>query len=132
MSEVVFILGAGASKDCGAPLMNDFLDTASRLLSTNKVGNKKGDFERVFKVISVLQAVHSKAQLDLNNIESIFTSLEIANILQKLPGFSANEIPLAITSLKELIVVTLEETIKFPVKIVRYFPLIVIKNLPNF
>ncbi len=115
MSEVVFILGAGASKDCGAPLMNDFLDTASRILSTNEAGDKKEDFERVFKVVSALQSVHSKAQLDLNNIESIFTSLEIANILQKLPGFRADEIPLAIASLKELIVVTLEETIKFPI-----------------
>lgn len=116
MSEVVFILGAGASRDCGAPLMTDFLDTASRLLSTNEVGNKKEDFERVFKAISSLQAIHSKAQLDLNNIESIFTSLEIANILQKLPGFEPEEIPMTIESLKELIIITLENTIKFPTK----------------
>jgi len=116
MSDVVFILGAGASRDCGAPLMTDFLDTASRLLSTNDVGGKKEDFELVFKAISSLQAVHSKSQLDLNNIESIFTSLEIANILQKLPGFSAEQIPKIISSLKELIVVTLEKTIHFPVQ----------------
>ncbi|WP_148225263.1 hypothetical protein [Methylovorus sp. MP688] len=114
MSEIVFILGAGASRDCGAPLMNDFLDTASRLLSTNEVGNKKEHFERVFRAISSLQSVHSKAQIDLNNIESIFTALEIANVLQKLPGFEPEEIPLTIASLKELIVVTLENTIKFP------------------
>jgi len=116
MSEIVFILGAGASRDCGAPLMNDFLDTASRLLSTNDVGNKRADFERVFRAISSLQAVHSKAQLDLNNIESIFTALEIANILGKLPGFEVDEIPQAIASLKELIVTTLERTIKFPTR----------------
>ena len=114
MSEIVFILGAGASRDCGAPLMNDFLDTASRLLSTSEVENKRTDFERVFRAISSLQAVHSKAQLDLNNIESIFTALEIANILGKLPGFEIDEIPQAIASLKELIVTTLERTIKFP------------------
>lgn len=122
MSDVVFILGAGASRDCGAPLMNDFLDTASRLLSTGDVGDKKADFERVFKAISSLQAVHSKAQLDLNNIESIFTSLEIANILKKLPGFESEEIPLAIESLKELIVVTLEKTITFPTRRGAIFP----------
>lgn len=116
MSEIVFILGAGASRDCGAPLMNDFLDTASRLLSTNEVSGKNADFERVFRAISSLQAVHSKSQLDLNNIESIFTALEIANILKKLPGFESDEIPLAIASLKELIVVTLEQTIDFPTK----------------
>lgn len=122
MGEIVFILGAGASRDCGAPLMNDFLDTASRLLSTNDVGGKSEDFERVFRAISSLQAVHSKSQIDLNNIESIFTTLEIANILGKLPGFEPDEIPLAIASLKELIVVTLERTIDFPKKMQYILP----------
>lgn len=116
MSDIVFVLGAGASRDCGAPLMNDFLDTSSRLLSTNEVGGKKEHFERVFKAISSLQAVHSKAQLDLNNIESIFTALEIANVLGKLPGFETNEIGEVINSLKEMIVETLERTINFPTR----------------
>ncbi|MFC3853050.1 hypothetical protein ACFOSD_09430 [Salinispirillum marinum] len=116
MSEIVFILGAGASKDCGAPLMNDFLDTASRLLGTNQVPGKNDDFKRVFRAIASMQAVHSKSQLDLNNIESIFTALEIANALGKLPGFNKAEIPQVIASLKELIVVTLEQTIDFPTR----------------
>lgn len=115
MGKIVFILGAGASMDCGAPLMRDFLDTASRLMSVDDVGEKRDHFERVFKAISALQAVHSKSQLDLNNIESIFTALEIAKILGKLPGFEPNEIPLVIASLKEVIVTTLENTIEFPV-----------------
>lgn len=114
MSQVVFILGAGASRDCGAPLMYDFLDTASRLLSIGEVNHKAEHFDRVFKAISSLQAVHSKSQLDLNNIESIFTALEIANVLGKLPGFKPEEIPDVIASLKELIVATLEKTILFP------------------
>ena len=116
MSKIVFILGAGASRDCGAPLMYDFLDTASSLLSTGEVNPKKEHFERVFKAISSLQAVHSKSQLDLNNIESIFTALEIANILGKLPNFNPEEIPNVIASLKELIVATLEHTILFPTR----------------
>lgn len=33
MSDVVFILGAGASRMGGAPLMNDFLDVAQSLLA---------------------------------------------------------------------------------------------------
>lgn len=122
MSEVIFILGAGASRDCGAPLMNDFLDTASRLLSTNEVGDKRPHFERVFRAISSLQSVHSKAQLDLNNIESIFTALEIARVLGKLPGFEAEEIPGVIISLKELIVATLELTLTFPTEELHILP----------
>jgi hypothetical protein len=114
LSNIVFILGAGASKDCGAPLMADFLDIASYLYHTGATEEKKDDFERVFRAIGSLQMVHSKAQLDLTNIESIFSALEIAKILGKLPGTPADEIPRAITSLKELIVKTLELTIDFP------------------
>lgn len=115
MSDIVFILGAGASKRCGAPLMNDFLETAFNLWKTNKVQEKQEHFERVFKAISALQIVHSKSQLDLGNIESIFTALEMANVLGKLPTFEPNEIGEVITSLKELIVATLETTMTFQV-----------------
>lgn len=107
MSNVVFILGAGASKQCGAPLMANFLDVASRLYQTGVTGDKKEDFERVFHAIGALQAVHSKAQLDLTNIESVFSALEIANVLEKLPNTESSDIPSIISSLKKLIVKTL-------------------------
>lgn len=114
LSNVVFILGAGASRQCGAPLMFDFLDVASNLLRSNEVEDKRNEFERVFAAIGALQVVHSKAQLDLNNIESIFTVLELGRIIQRVPGLSAAQIPEAIAALKELIVKTLEVTMKFP------------------
>jgi len=116
MSNVVFILGAGASRQCGAPLMFDFLDVASKLLRSNEVQEKRNEFERVFAAIGALQAVHSKAQLDLNNIESIFTVLELGRIIQRVPGLSAEQIPQTIAALKELIVKTLEVTMKFPTR----------------
>ena len=116
MSNVVFILGAGASRQCGAPLMSDFLDVASSLLRSGEVQDKRTEFERVFDAIGALQAVHSKAQLDLNNIESIFTVLELGRIIQRVPGLSSEKIPQAISALKELIVKTLEVTMKFPTK----------------
>ena len=114
MSDIVFILGAGASKQCGAPLMADFLDVANNLLRSQSVENKKEHFKNVFRAIGALQSVHSKAQLDLTNIESVFTALEISNVLGKLPSFDATEIPGVIASLKEVIVKTLESTINFP------------------
>ena len=94
--------------------MSDFLDVAGNLLRSNQVQEKRTEFERVFSAIGALQVVHSKAQLDLNNIESIFTVLELGRIIQRVPGLSAEQIPLAIAALKELIVKTLEITIKFP------------------
>jgi hypothetical protein len=94
--------------------MSNFLDVANNLLWSNKVGDKRAEFERVFAAVGALQAVHSKAQLDLNNIESIFTVLELGRIIQKVPNLSREDIPLAISALKDLIVKTLEITIKFP------------------
>lgn len=114
MSNVVFILGAGASRQCGAPLMSDFLDVASNLLRSNAVQEKRAEFEKVFSAIGALQSVHSKAQLDLNNIESIFTVLELGRIIQKVPSLSSEDIEEAIAALKELIVKTLEVTMMFP------------------
>lgn len=116
MSNVVFILGAGASRQCGAPLMFDFLDVASDLLRSNAVQEKRAEFEKVFATIGALQAVHSKAQLDLNNIESVFTVLELGRIIQKVPSLQPGEIIGVIAALKELIVKTLEVTIAFPIK----------------
>jgi hypothetical protein len=117
MSSVVFILGAGASKQAGAPLMGNFLDVAGDLLLSGKVqeNDKRDDFDRVFKAIGGMQAVHSKARLDHTNIESVFTALELGRIIQTFPGLDLEGIELAIASLKQLIVKTLEITIPFPV-----------------
>jgi hypothetical protein len=114
MSNIVFVLGAGCSGECGAPLMANFLDIASYLHSTGQVSDKVPHFEKVFKAIGKLQLVHSKSQLDLNNIESVFTAFEVANTIGKLPGFTPDEIPEVIASLKVVIVETLQQTIKFP------------------
>lgn len=116
MSNVVFILGAGASRQCGAPLMADFLDIASDLYRSGKVADSQSQFERVFSTIGALQAVHSKAQLDLSNIESVFTALELGRIIQRIPGVPDADIGETIAALKALIVKTLERTILFPVK----------------
>ena len=116
MSNVVFILGAGASKQAGAPLMGNFLDVANDLLQTNRVGQSKSSFERVFAAIGGLQVVHSKAQLDLNNIEAIFTALELGKVIQRLPGTEVSEISQTIADLKEVIVKTLETTLPFPTR----------------
>ncbi|MDD5455823.1 MAG: hypothetical protein PHV30_02185 [Candidatus Margulisbacteria bacterium] len=115
MSDVVFILGAGASKECGAPLMADFLDTAFDLWKRNEIPQDKIiHFEKVYKSISALQKIHSKSQLDINNIEAIFNTFEMGKIISKLPGTETyDEIIGLINSLKEVIYTTLEKTIKF-------------------
>ena len=59
MSDIVFILGAGASKRAGAPLMNDFLDVANDLWKLGFVKDADEQFQNVFSGISELQKVHS-------------------------------------------------------------------------
>ena len=106
MSNVVFILGAGCSKTCGAPLMVDFLDVAQNLYNTDNVSEKAQHFNNVFKAIGALQGVHSKSQLDISNIETVFNAFEIANTLKKLPGYLPEDIPEVVKSLKAVIVTT--------------------------
>lgn len=115
MANAVFILGAGASKQGGAPLMADFLDQAEALWRTNMVSEKAEFFKTVFFSIGRMQVVHSKAQLDLGNIESVFNALVMARILRKFPGdesFSPEDAEIA---LRQVIATTLEKTLQFPV-----------------
>ncbi len=122
MSKTVFILGAGASRDSGAPLMNDFLDRARRLYANGECGERfREDFERVTGAISDLQKIHSKSELDIYNIEEIFSSFEMAKLINKFPGDcirKREDIDLLVKSLKKVIYITLD----------RSTPLIIKKN----
>ena len=51
----------------------------------NKDPNVKRSFRNVFAARQALQVVHSKAELDLNNIESVYTALEMAKTIRKFP-----------------------------------------------
>ena len=116
MSKIVFILGAGASAHTGAPLMHNFLDEASRIHRSAQLSeDAQEDFEIVFTAISKLQGVHSKSQLDINNLEAVFNAFETAAMIEKLPGSSPTEIASILNSFKQLIVHTIEQTTRFPV-----------------
>jgi hypothetical protein len=114
MSDTVFILGAGASKQAGAPVMANFLDEARKLLYTNDVENEKANFELVFKSIGALQSVHSKSQLNLDNIESVMAAFEIAETLRKFPDSAKTNGIDRITALNHLIAKTIARTLRFP------------------
>jgi NAD-dependent SIR2 family protein deacetylase len=122
MSEIVFILGAGASKHTGAPLMVDFLGKADELRKAEKVGEFKPDFDLVFDAISKLQIVHSKSELDLDNIESVFAAFEMGRLINRLPQISTDRIKTLIVSIKRLILKTLEQTITYPVRDKKILP----------
>lgn len=115
MSETVFILGAGASQNAGVPLMNEFLTVAEKLWRDGRVSEPEDSFGLVFKAISSLQAVHSKAALSFENIESAFAAFEMARLIGRLGDLSAEEIERLPTAMRVVISRTIEETAKFPV-----------------
>lgn len=115
MSEIVFILGAGASKDAGAPLMAEFLDKAEEIRKQKDLGDSKTDFDLVFDAISAMQIIHSKSDIDLDNIESVFATFEMARLLGRLPGSLTANVESLTVSMRRLISKTLERTVTFPV-----------------
>jgi hypothetical protein len=108
MSKVVFVLGAGASADTGAPLMANFLDVARQSFANKPHDQYAPDLERVFSAISELQKVHSKSELNLVNLESVFSAFEMAELLDIAPGS-----PELTSSMRRLIEWTLNESIHF-------------------
>jgi len=114
MSEIVLILGAGTSAEAGAPLMKDFLKTADRLRERNEVAGFKEDFDLVSGLIDDLQNAHSKAQLELENIESVFATLEMGQLTGRLLARSTEQIERLLVAAKRVITVTLERSLTFP------------------
>lgn len=114
MADVVFILGAGASQEGGAPLMMEFLDIARILYRANQGARPR--FRTVLDAVGELQRVHSKAQYDLVNVESIFAAFEVAKVIKRLGSIAENNIPSLSEDLKYLIAETIEETLHFPVR----------------
>jgi hypothetical protein len=108
----VFILGAGCSKTAGAPLMNEFMDQARNLYFAIQETEDRASFDRVFEAIGHFSRVHSKAQLNLVNLETVFSAFEMARLLGKIPGGAQKDADRLISDLKRVIVVTLERCIK--------------------
>lgn len=116
MAKTVFILGAGASVEAGAPLMNNFLDQAQDLLTGGAfASNQKEEdaIKEIFQLISRLEAIHSRAPIDLNNIESLFGLIEMGNIIMKIGDEDPQLLKHYRGSLITLIARTLEESMKF-------------------
>src|SRR5258707_1775364 len=113
MSEIVFVLGAGASVHAGVPVMANFLERSREIGRGLTDDPIKADFDRVRRAIHAIQRVHSKANLDVHNLEAVFTILESAWTIDKLPGFNSAEIPSAIHSFKKVITRTLDMTAAF-------------------
>lgn len=109
MSRVVFVLGAGASKDAGVPVMNDFLDTAESL----NYAVRDPDSDAVFEALVELRAANAICKINLRNIESVFSAFEIARRLGRLGRLPKEKLDQLPDQMRRLILKTIERTMMF-------------------
>lgn len=111
MSNTVFILGAGASCECGLPLISNFLEKSKELYDRAEASEYKENYKRVFQAIGNLQNVNSKSFINIYNIEEVLSAFEMGRTINKLPGISKKEeIEQIVVSTKRLIYETLDKS----------------------
>ncbi|MCX6359787.1 MAG: hypothetical protein NT029_08280 [Armatimonadetes bacterium] len=115
MSRIVFVLGAGASAEAGAPMMKDFLDKADWCRTNRKVRDP-ADFDLVFDAIHRMDATMAKGHVDRDNLESLYGLFEMAELTGRVPGLDPAKARDLTQALRTVIAQTLEESIKHPVR----------------
>ena len=115
MTHTVFILGAGASKDAGAPMMDNFIDVAERLKTRHRTGDVQSSFDLVFEGLAELREVHEKAAFNTYNMEAVFGAFEMAKLLGRLGRFEQDKLDKLPDAMRDVIVHTIAETVEFPV-----------------
>jgi len=99
-------------------MMTDFLDRADglRRLADPKLSDaERKSFDLVFRGVTALRAAHSKAALDVDNLESVFGAFEMARLASRLDPLTETEVADLNPAMRQLIVTTLEKSIKLPV-----------------
>jgi NAD-dependent SIR2 family protein deacetylase len=119
MSRNVFILGAGASVQAGAPTMNTFIKAAQEIkrgTARQKLHPKEQEyFDLVFKARTLLMHVHSKSVLDIDNIESLFGAFDMAALLGRLGTLPDEEVQRLPTAVRYVIAKTIESRLTYVV-----------------
>lgn len=73
----LYVLGAGASYHAGAPLLATFLTKARLLLESQPRLRHRDSFQRVFQWIDSLRASSYYVEVDLDNLEHVFSIAEL-------------------------------------------------------
>ena len=113
--KTVFILGAGASRASGGPLMYDFVDSATRIFRKGEAGWAHKHFENILDARKKLQSAYIKSTIDLDNIENLFSTYEMASLIGRLSDLDERVVSQLPKSLRYLIMRTLEQAILYPI-----------------
>ncbi|MGE8723280.1 hypothetical protein ACO2KH_18305 [Leptospira terpstrae] len=80
MKNIVYFTGAGFSAPLGIPIMSNFLEKSKDLFQEER--EKYGHFYDIFTLIDDLSKIRLHINLDLTNIEDIFSLLEMKHFIQ--------------------------------------------------
>lgn len=78
VGKTIYVLGAGCSHHTGAPLLGDFLVKARLLMESEKQLVYRESFERIFTWIDTLRSASYYVELDLDNLEHIFSLADMS------------------------------------------------------
>ena len=106
MAETVFILGAGASKEAGAPLMKDFLSKAQEVAPSDELNI-------VMRGVKKFSRTHSKWPIYGGNLEEVFAAFEMASVLNRFPGMNRDDVEKLVPAMRTVIEDTLDKTVHF-------------------
>lgn len=81
MKNILYFTGAGFSAPLGIPVMSNFVQRSKDLYQNNQT--KYDYFSKVFELINDLSKVKLHIDLDLRNIEDIFSLLEMKNFIEQ-------------------------------------------------
>jgi NAD-dependent SIR2 family protein deacetylase len=113
--KTVFILGAGASVEAGAPLMGNFLATAKRLHADGVFGADSDEVKNVLDAAFIhLKPVQAKSTLSHRNIEELFSAIDMGALLGVFGSRDASTLPALQRAIRVFIYRTIEETVLLP------------------
>lgn len=110
---MTFILGAGASADGGCPVMKNFMKVAGELSENGKLEGFEEDYANVKRVKDKLFNSQVKTKYDCENMESLFSAIEMGLTVGRLSTLSHEEIRKARVSFLRLTAAVLERTQTF-------------------
>jgi hypothetical protein len=114
VAQTVFILGAGASKAIGIPLMDEFIDAADDLRSQGASEVDRAAFDLVFDVIrDRLRLLHATSVVNLSNIEAVFSLIEMGSLVERLPGTSVGDLESIRAAIRTVLAQTIEQHCRF-------------------
>ena len=114
-NNLIFILGAGASREAGVPTMYQFLDQTEIVIQKLNHHSRldeelKSSYLSIMEMKGMLNNIYHKANIDLDNIEHLYGALTMGKIFGGIGEKGINEIDILLDQLELVIIRTIEES----------------------